>query len=334
MSTILVVTSAHWSGDPRLNRHVRYLGAAGASAQLISYHQGRRIRNVLRALADIRRLRPEAVILPDPELFVIGSLWARLIGIRVILDIHENYRQAAYSRDWIPRWLRTFVGLAAHVNDRLGRFVANGTVVAAPELATASAHVVLNIPNPADFAPSAPDAGSPRATYVGDVTEARGALDIARLAGLMPGVRFLVIGPVSDELKDRMHAMAGPSANLELTGKMAHPKAWQMARGSIAGLSLLRPYPAYREAVATKLWEYCASGLPPLVTDLPGQRQFVSYINPALAASDVPEMAAVLQRLASDRAWQGELADASRRLAEEGWEENRPDLALLHAVQP
>ncbi|MDH3463301.1 MAG: hypothetical protein OEM32_06730, partial [Acidimicrobiia bacterium] len=308
--------------------------AAGWEAELLSLSgKSGRIRNLFRALAAIGRVKPDAVILPDPELFVLGSLWARLRGVRAVIDVHENYGQAAVSRAWIPKVLKPMVGAVATINDRLGRKLADSTIVAASELGSPGSHVVLNIPDPSDFVPG-PVLENPKAVYVGDVTVARGAIEIAELARAIPEVRILVIGPASEELKREMKEIAGPNSDLELAGKLPHQEAWDRARGSLAGLSLLRPFPAYREAVATKLWEYCAAGLPPVVTDLPGQRRFVSRIDPDLVGADVAAITRVLRALHTNEGWRQRSADAARALAIQGWDEHRPDLAIQRAVKP
>jgi hypothetical protein len=293
-----------------------------------------RLAGVLQALKELRRQRPDVVIFPDPELFVIGSIWARLIGVSPVIDVHEDYRKAAYARDWVPRWFRSGVGLLAWLNDRIGRFIATNTVVAAPELSSKRSTTVLNIPDPDTFEaePRHDDRG--KVVYIGDVTVARGALEIADLAHRMPELTFLVIGRCAAALADEMRAVAGPEASLELVGQKAHEEAWQMAGGSIAGLSLLHPVPAYQDAVATKLWEYCAAAIPPVVSDLRGQKAFVSRIDESLAVSDVDSLQAVVARLSEDEDWRDRMAQRSRSLLESEWQTHRPDRKLVAAVSP
>lgn len=333
----LIVSTGHWSGDPRLNRHLEYLRKSGIESDFAVFESDNkvgRLLNVLRVIGELRRARPDTVILPDPELFIVGSIAARILGIRPVIDVHEDYGKAAASREWIPRPLRRVVGTLANLNDLLGRLVAARVVVAAPELTSSGSILVSNTPDPARFQPRPANFSKPTTVYIGDVTAARGALEIAELAGLLPDVTFLVIGPIRDDLRGEMIARAGPNARLEITGRLAHDEAWSRASGAVAGLSLLRPLPAYRSAVATKLWEYGAAGIPPVVTDLPGQRGFVHGIDESLAQSDVKEIASVVRRLATDHEWQSEIAGKARNAAVDGWERDRPDIAILGAVQP
>ena len=335
--TALILTTAHWVGDPRLNRHAAYLEAADIPTKLVAFGSSGiagRLAGILKALREVRRERPDVVIFPDPELFVIGSIWARLIGVSSVIDIHEDYRKAAYTREWIPRWLRTGVGLFAWLNDRIGRLIATTTVVAAKELSSKHSTTVLNIPDPDSFEVRPRGEGRGTVVYIGDVTVARGALEIADLAHRLPGLTFLVIGRCPAALADEMRAVAGPEASLELVGQKTHKEAWDMARGSIAGLSLLHPVPAYQDAVATKLWEYCAAAIPPVVSDLKGQKLFVSRIDESLAVGDVESLQAVVARLSEDESWRSLVAERSRSLVESEWQAHRPDRKLVAAVSP
>lgn len=333
---VMIVTTAHWEGDPRLNRHVRYLREIGLDASINSFHSGSRfgrLVTMLKATRSIWRHRPYAVIVPDPELFVIAAVAARLRGTKAVIDIHEDYAKAAYGRSWIPGWLKPAASALAWVNTWLGRLAAATTLVAAPELSTGRSVLVRNTPNPEDFQIVDDKSDPVTAVYIGDVTEARGAFAMAELAHRLPHIRVLVIGRVSEELAQKMADVAS-GGNLEITGRLPHDEAWARARGATAGLSLLEPLPAYQDAVATKLWEYCSAGIPPVVTSLRGQKEFAAQIDPTLAVDTLEQAVGLISRLDAEPEWARELSHRSRAVAEEAWEESRPDRALQTALVP
>ena len=332
----MIVTTAHWPGDPRLNRHVRYLADIGLEASITAFHSESRtgrIGNVLKVARLIWSHHPYAVLLPDPELFVPGAVTARLRGTKAVIDVHEDYGRAARGRKWIPDWLKPVASILARLNTWLGILAANTTLIAAPELSVGRSILVLNTPNPNDFEIAQERAEPPTAVYVGDVTEARGALVMAELAGRLPGIRFVVVGRVSEDLAGRMVATAGPG-NLELPGRLPHGEAWALARGATAGLSLLEPLPAYQAAVATKLWEYCSAGIPPVVSSLPGQSSLVARIDPSLAVDTIDEAEELIRRLVAEPEWSAQLSARSRVVAEEAWARSRPDRAIQTALDP
>lgn len=332
----MIVTTAHWPGDPRLNRHVRYLRDIGLEASITAFQsdtRAGRLVNVLKVARLIWSRRPYAVIVPDPELFVVAAVAARLRGTMAVIDIHEDYSRAARGRKWIPDWLKPGASSLARLNTWLGRVTAHTTLVAAPELSAGKSVLVLNTPDPTDFEVATDRDDPPMVIYVGDVTEARGALAMAELANRLPGIRFLVIGRVSEDLSEKMTGIAA-SGNLELPGRLPHEEAWTRAQGATAGLSLLEPWPAYEDAVATKLWEYCSAGIAPVVTSLRGQRGFVAQIDPGLAVDDLEGAVRLIGRLAAEPDWAKDLSARARIVAEDAWARSRPDRAIQEALVP
>ncbi|HSM44217.1 MAG TPA: glycosyltransferase [Acidimicrobiia bacterium] len=289
------------------------------------------------AFISILRSPSDVVIIPDPELFLPGSVAARLTGKSPVIDIHEDYGKAAMARPWVPTWARIIVRMLASLLIWLGRAAAWRVVVAAPELSRGNDSVVLNLPEP-DSLPVTGYNGSKRLVYVGDVTEARGATAMVRiLADLDDRFGLLLIGDCGSETAASIAATSrelGVSDRIEMTGRLSHREAWRLASGCLAGLSLLEPAPAYRRAVATKLWEYMSVGLPPIVSDLPGQRRLVIQIDPDLVCSSPDQAARVATNLASDPTRRSAAAEKGRRLLEGVWDKNRPDLAIQAVVEP
>jgi hypothetical protein len=94
MPTVAIISSAHWSGDPRLNRHVRYLERAGVSVRFATFRgPQRRLRSIGSALFAIFKTDASVLILADPELFIIGTIVARMRGKTVIVDIRSSTRR-------------------------------------------------------------------------------------------------------------------------------------------------------------------------------------------------------------------------------------------------
>ena len=334
---VAVVTTRHGAGDPRLNRHLEYLRVAGHTATMRTFSEHGRSAALLAALREVGRTKARIVVLPDPELFFAGSIVCRFTGKRPVIDIHEDYPKAATTRQWIPGPLRPPARVAARLAMVLGRLAAWRVMVAAPELARDGDVTVYNIPDPASLAPAEHD-GSHRLVYVGDITPARGAMEMVRLLGhLDTSFELVMIGRVGVHLAEELTGLArdlGASTRLRLTGQLAHGEAWDLARGSLAGLNLLTPVPAYREAVATKLWEYMAVGLPAIVSDLPGQADLLRRVDPDLVCGSARSAAAIAVELAANPVRRASIAKAGRALVEEAWAEYRPDLAIQSIVEP
>ena len=332
-----IVTTRHWKGDPRLNRHAVYLTSAGHSAEMVSSAHRGKLQSLISAGASVLSTDADAVILPDPDFYAIGALLARVRGLRPVIDVHEDYPNVARNRSWIPNPLRPIVSVIARLMVALGRLFARGVIVAAPQLSRPGDTIVLNVPDPSLFRHDR-EKDRKLLVYVGDITIARGALDMMEaLAGLPEEYTLRLIGSVSSSTRaelDETAAQLAISDRLDLRGRLEHGEAWQLAARAGYGLSLLQDTPAYREAVATKLWEYMASGVIPIVSDLPGQSALVSRIDPVLACSNPSQVADLIVRLEANPRLAGDLSMRARAIAEEKWAEARPDLAVQRVFDP
>jgi glycosyltransferase involved in cell wall biosynthesis len=218
-----------------------------------------------------------------------------------------------------------------------GRLASWRVVAAAQELARAGDAVVLNIPDP-DILVPAPLRHMTQLVYVGDVTPARGLETMLEvLSHLDNSFTLLVIGRAGTDAATTLRSAAqrlGVTERVKVTGRLEHAEAWSLAGGSLAGLNLLSAAPAYLNAIATKVWEYMAIGLPPVVTDLPGQARLVANIDGALVCQSPKEVAAVVRRLGEDRVFWQRVSDRGRALVEEAWGEHRPDIVIQSTIRP
>ena len=330
-----VVTTRHWDGDPRLNRHVEHLETGGHKVAIASFRDQSSLQSLFSAVGAVAGTHADAVVLPDPDFYVIGSVVARMSGKRPVIDIHEDYPKVARNRSWIPGLVKPFVSLAARAMLAIGRLLAWRVVVAAPQLSRPGDFIVLNIADPSRLCGHVSTKDPHLLVYVGDITVARGALDmVVALEGLPARYRLMLIGPTSNTTRDQLVRLAEElevSDRLDLLGRKEHDEAWRIASRAQFGLSLLQDTPAYRHAVATKLWEYLACGLVPIVTDLPGQAAFVSRLDSRLICSKPTQVADIVASLARDDEGIRELSRRGREMAEMEWEKARPDREIQAA---
>lgn len=334
---VAIITSSHWDGDPRLNRHARYLEAAGHQVDFESFRGEGRVTALFKAMGAVWATESRYVILPDPDLFVPGSLAALLSGKRPIIDIHENYSKVAAARPWIPEVLRPTISMLARIATRIGRMMAWKVVVAAPQLANAKDAVVLNIPDPESFSVRG-NLNSTTLLYIGDVTVARGALDMVKvLDHLDESFRLTLVGRVDDQTRlliSTLTRQTGTQDRVDIIGELPHSEAWKIAGEALVGLSLLQDVPAYRDAVGTKLWEYMAVGLPPVVSRLPGQARLVTQLDPDLVSATPEDAARIIKDLSNDSGRLRKVSLDARSLVESEWSHHRPDLAIQGVLTP
>ena len=177
--------------------------------------------------------------------------------------------------------------------------------------------VFPNYPASGGLPDPAPSDGS--VVYVGDVTEARGALDMVEAAATSSRP-LTVIGRCPGDIAEQMQALAADrGVDLTLSGWLPHRKAMERVATAAIGLSLLHDLPNYRHSMPTKLVEYLQLGIPVVASDLPGSRDgtaglsgitFVPPRDPAAAA-------AAIDATADDDALRADLAVAAAGLRQE-----------------
>jgi hypothetical protein len=220
-----------------------------------------------------RSLRSAEVwILPDPELHLLYPV-IRLIrrSAVIVLDVHEDYRRTAEIRPGRSPWLTRRLVAACARSYRAARRRGDRVVIAAEIIDVEGADLL-------DNGNDAPDLPEPlplldRAVYIGDLTVERGAAEVVALARALPDLHIDLVGRTS--VDDDLKAAFASEPNINVHGQMAFDKAIEIAARCGVGLSLLQDSPPYREAQATKLFDYASLGQFLIVTPLPGQARLV-----------------------------------------------------------
>lgn len=291
---VLHVTTVHPAEDNRIfNKEVRSLREAGyeiffaakenASNDLRDIALRSRSRKLVRVvfgffevIAIARRIRADVVHFHDPEL-ISAAIIMKILGTRIIYDVHENVSAQILTKYTIPRMLRRVLSLCAEAFEWVASKMFDGFVCATsemyerfPENRTA---LVQNWPRLEEFAllevsghpePSDTNA-SLRLAYVGGLTEIRGAtqmLDAVDLIAQCLPVEFTIMGSVHpDELLVSMRAHPAWK-HVSYLGWCDRETVVEELRKSDIGLVLFQPAPNHLASQPNKLFEYMAAELP------------------------------------------------------------------------
>lgn len=341
------VTSGHDVADARLHRLVRacrrrglrieVLGLAAADpgeldADVRTWPRPSMSRRATLAARMAATARGRVLVALDPDSFL--AVWgatrlSRLPGRRaqarrLVADVHENYADLLRDRAWAQGPL----GVAARgVASAAARLAARSdlTLVADDHVEPLSARERVVVRNEPDIellgSPTEPEP-APRAVYVGDVRTSRGLFEMVDGVAGAPDWTLDVIGQVAEAdrgLLEQRLSEPDLAQRVRLHGRLAPDRSWEIARGAWVGLALLHDTPAFRDAVPSKLYEYLALGIVPVVSDLPRQRELVTNVGSGFVVAAGPtgsresaqETAALLTRLAGDR----QLLEAQRAAA-------------------
>ncbi len=359
------LTSVHRSNDPRIFlKECSTLARAGYEVTLVGRGAGpadaetagvrfvsvgdtasrreRMLRLPLRILREAWRLRADVYHVHDPELLPAG-LVLKALGRRVIYDVHEDVpRQIAY-KTYMPAWLRRVSAVLAGGLESVIGLTFDGIVAATPHIASrfpsAKTAVVRNYPLLDEFAGAAPSPLRERedvVTYVGRVTEEIGALvmaDVAKIIGSARPVRFVVAGPVSQVLSERVAGRASP-VQVEQPGWLDRDAVMKLLDETRIGLVLFQPYENYLRAYPTKLFEYMAAGVPVVASDFPDWREFVDGTGCGVLVDpqDPQAVAAAIRELLDDSERAAAMGASGRRAvaARYNWAAEGDELLRLY----
>jgi glycosyltransferase involved in cell wall biosynthesis len=304
---IVHITSAHQTGDDRIfHKECRSLAAHGFAVTVVGPGEasgsvaGVRILGVpslgggrlRRMSATVWRLLTRCVRLPadvyhfhDPELITLG-LVLKLLGRRVVYDVHEDYPQKILTKEWISPIVRRPLSVMMAAVEALAGRLFDGIVAVTPTIADrfppAKTTTLRNFPMPEEFSVVAGPSYVERplrVCYVGGLAKARGLFDMVRAAGLVRAGADQCLQLAGrfqgDEAEAQSRAEPG-WARVDYLGWLDRPTIAQLMANVRAGLVVLHPDPCFVEAYPIKMFEYMAAGLPVVASDFPVYREILA----------------------------------------------------------
>lgn len=303
---VVHLTSAHPAFDTRIFlKECRTLANHGYEVVLVAPHDHDEVAsNVrIRALPRPRSRRERMTRTPwnvyqaalqedatvyhfhDPELIPVGML-LKTRGKRVIYDVHELVSADMKNREYIPRALRSLVGLAVAATQSVGAFMFDYIVAATPAIASnfppKKTVLVQNFPllgelmsnqsccfkdRPASFA------------YVGNIAAIRGIREMVHALSLVPmnlQCRLVLAGQFDDQrVEQEVRDMPGWE-RVDFRGWVSREGLTDLLANSRGGLVLYLPMLNHFEAQPNKLFEYMSAGLPVIASNFKQWEDIVS----------------------------------------------------------
>ena len=366
MTESIHLTSTHRPFDTRVfQKECRTLAAAGYDVTLIVPHSKDEIRDGVKIRAvplpkdgrerlkkttrDVYKAalkeNPEAIFhFHDSELIPF-MLMLKLRGRRVIYDAHEDTPLQMMYQTWIPALMRKPAALFMNTLETIGSMIFDRIIAAEPVIArhfsTRKTIVLHNYPMLGEFEQwaSKPYAERPpHIGFAGGISEVRGVFEAVEAMRLLPdelGAEFQLAGTFyPSSLKEQVERSKGWK-RVRFRGWLDRQTVLDMLAGVRIGLITRHAIPRHLEAFPTKLFEYMASGLPVVVSDLPRIRPFVeeSECGVLIDPRNPEQIAAALVELLSDLKKAEAMGRRGRRAIEEkyNWERESKKLLQLYA---
>ena len=388
---VAMVVHSYYEEDPRVRREAEAVRAAGRQVDLFSLrregdpsegelngvrihridvqrHQGAGIGTYLREYADFmlrasvaltrahaRRRYALVQVHTIPDALVFAALPLRLLGVPVILDMHEAMPE--FFRMRFPGAARPSVHRALVAQERASIAMANAVLTVNDALAkrlvdmgvpARKVHVVLNAPVLAKFDPSAYPArpfmadGTLRLVYAGalsKVYEVDVALEaLARIRAERPDlpVTLDLYGRDFAELPLRDEAAAlGLADVVTFHGRVPLDSVPAALAAADMGLAPTRRTEFTDFSLSTKIFEYAAMGKPVVASRLPMvEATFPPGTVTTYTPGDAEALAAAIMLLPADPvAREAAVARTSARVAELAWERvSEGYLALVESL--
>ena len=301
---VVHLTSVHPPDDARIAaRECRTLLDAGIATVLVAADIGRapyrelptllvrrpsgRLMRILlgtwRTLMAGASLRAPIYHLHDPELIPAG-LVLKVLGKRVVYDVHENLPKQVLGKRWIPRWARPIAARLATLVERVADSFFDAIVVAnATSLArfrNPRTVLVRNYADVREFARSVTttpyEDRQPVIAYVGAISRERGLLEMVDAMAMVQheDASLVLAGPMPEDLLDVVAARRGWH-RVVAAGWHSRDAVQDLLARSQIGIAVLHPLPNYLDNYPSKLFEYMASGIPSIVSDFPLWREVI-----------------------------------------------------------
>jgi len=248
---------------------------------------GRLIRMLLgpwRAFFAICKIKPAIVHLHDPELVPLGLL-LKLIGYKVIYDVHEDVPRQTLSKRYLPRIIRKPLACVISVVEWFSARVFNAIVPATPKIADRfpayKTVTIQNFPIVAELLHLSSISYAERSqsfAYVGSIAITRGAMEMIRACESLndiTGTRLELAGEFSpSSLEHELRTLPG-WCTVNYHGRISRTQMSKVLGEARAGLVLFHPLPNHINAQPNKMFEYMSAGIPVIASDFPLWRRII-----------------------------------------------------------
>ena len=279
----------------------------------------------------------------DPELMPTAFL-LRLMGKKVVFDVHENTPAAILSKPYInARWLRKCMSMVIDLTERFYFLFFNCIVTARPDISDRlkwfKPYTLRNFPIlPSEVALKKQLADNTiskekRAViYVGGMSVIRGNFELIEAFEHLNDCELWLLGPFkSQEFEQKCRAAAGWK-NVRYFGVVEPHQIFGYIQQADVGIVTFWPEPNHLRTLATKPFEYMACGLPLIMSDFPYWREFFGNSSAYVDPKDPGSVANGIRTLFEQKEVMESMAAGNKELSrkEYNWDSEKMELLRMY----
>jgi glycosyltransferase involved in cell wall biosynthesis len=243
----------------------------------------RLIRGQWHALKEALKLKASLYHFHDPELIFMGLI-LKIMGKKVIYDVHEDLPRQILTKEWLPTWSRKFIAPIAEVIEWVGTKIFDGVIIVAPvqqhRFPYHKTIMVQNFPIREEFLESNSTNYSkrpPHFAYIGGITAIRGIKEMVKALEYIDNsqVNLILAGEFSAEKLFKEVKSYHGWDKVQYEGLVNRNKVAEILGKAKAGLVVLHPAPNYINSFPIKLFEYMSAGIPVIASDFPLWRHII-----------------------------------------------------------
>lgn len=255
----------------------------------------------------------------DPDLLIVGYLLKKK-NKKVIYDSHENFPKDILDKEWIPKASRRLISRFYETFENKISKHLDLVITASPVVYNRFRVTGCNTLNINNYPLSEELVNLPvnwqtkqkAVCYLGGINSKRGIFEM--VAALKDtDIELLLAGTfTSDSQREQAMAMRGWN-NVNELGQIDREGVRKVLQESMAGLSILHPIPSYTYALATKMFEYMAAGIPVIASNFPLWEDIVNNSKCGICVDPLN-----IQEIADAIKWIFTNHEEARRMGENG----------------
>jgi glycosyltransferase involved in cell wall biosynthesis len=241
----------------------------------------------------------------DPEVIITG-LYLKLIGKKVIYDIHENYPAAILNKNYIKyEWLRVLISKIFRLFEKISIKFFDAIVCARPDISKEHNHKRLitlrNFPilkNLDNLKKKNIKKEKKSVIYVGLMTENRGINQLIDSFEKFENCELWLLGPIFEK-KLKKKILSKPK-NIRYFGVVQPKEIFSYIFKADIGIITFLNLPNHTSTLATKPFEYMACGKPMIMSNFSYWKKTFNDSSLYVRPNDINDISKKVQYLLSN----------------------------------